>query len=155
MIRSSMLVDFRFLVVLRRKTLGAECFLDIFLDPDQRFGYYPVHFTGHAATLGTRHRLCAADNPAHWAGHGHNSVATSLPTAAHFCRNHCGRNRCRDLAGLDIILYHADHAIPTGVSAVATLVFLFPVGIALGIPFPTAVKALEHRNPTFIACAWA
>ena len=38
--------------------------------------------------------------------------------------------------------------------AVATLVFLFPVGVALGIPFPTAVKALEHRNPAFIAWAW-
>ena len=43
---------------------------------------------------------------------------------------------------------------PLAFRAVATLIFLFPVGIALGIPFPTAVKALEHRNPTFIAWAW-
>lgn len=38
--------------------------------------------------------------------------------------------------------------------ALAVLAFLFPVGILLGIPFPTAVKALEKRNRSFIAWAW-
>ena len=38
--------------------------------------------------------------------------------------------------------------------AAATLACLFPVGILLGIPFPTAVKALERKNQTFIAWAW-
>jgi hypothetical protein len=38
--------------------------------------------------------------------------------------------------------------------AAAAVACLFPVGILLGIPFPTAVKALERRNRNFIAWAW-
>jgi len=44
--------------------------------------------------------------------------------------------------------------LPLMVRGAATLVCLFPVGILLGIPFPTAVKALEKRNRNFIAWAW-
>jgi hypothetical protein len=35
-----------------------------------------------------------------------------------------------------------------------TLAGLLPVGILLGLPFPTAVKAIEKLNPSFIAWAW-
>jgi hypothetical protein len=38
--------------------------------------------------------------------------------------------------------------------AAATVACLFPVGILLGIPFPTAVKALGRRHRHFIAWAW-
>jgi spermidine synthase len=44
--------------------------------------------------------------------------------------------------------------LPLVARGAATLVCLFPVGILLGIPFPTAVKALEKRNRSFIAWAW-
>ena len=43
---------------------------------------------------------------------------------------------------------------PLVVRAAVTLACLFPVGVLLGIPFPTAVKALERRNRSFIAWAW-
>jgi len=44
--------------------------------------------------------------------------------------------------------------LPLVFRAAATLACLFPVGILLGIPFPTAVRALERRNRNFIAWAW-
>ena len=31
---------------------------------------------------------------------------------------------------------------------------MLPVGILLGVPFPTAVKEVEKLNPNFIAWAW-
>jgi hypothetical protein len=44
--------------------------------------------------------------------------------------------------------------LPLAARAAITLLGLFPVGILLGLPFPTAVKALEKLNPNFIAWAW-
>jgi hypothetical protein len=38
--------------------------------------------------------------------------------------------------------------------AAITLAGLFPVGVLLGLPFPTAVKQVERLNPSFIAWAW-
>jgi len=44
--------------------------------------------------------------------------------------------------------------LPLVVRAIITLVGLFPVGVLLGLPFPTAVKHVEKLNPNFIAWAW-
>jgi SAM-dependent methyltransferase len=44
--------------------------------------------------------------------------------------------------------------LPLAVRAAITLAGLLPVGVLLGFPFPTAVKALEKVNPHFIAWAW-
>jgi hypothetical protein len=44
--------------------------------------------------------------------------------------------------------------LPLVFRAAVTLVGLLPVGILLGMPFPTAVKALEKTNRNFIAWAW-
>jgi len=44
--------------------------------------------------------------------------------------------------------------LPLAARAAITLLGLLPVGILLGLPFPTAVKALEKLNPNFIAWAW-
>jgi SAM-dependent methyltransferase len=44
--------------------------------------------------------------------------------------------------------------LPLAARAAITLLGLFPVGILLGLPFPTAVKALEKLSPNFIAWAW-
>jgi hypothetical protein len=38
--------------------------------------------------------------------------------------------------------------------ALIVLAALMPVGVLLGFPFPTAVKALERSSPGFIAWAW-
>jgi spermidine synthase len=43
---------------------------------------------------------------------------------------------------------------PLVVRAVITLTGLLPVGILLGLPFPTAVRQLEKFNASFIAWAW-
>ena len=44
--------------------------------------------------------------------------------------------------------------LPLVFRAAATVACLFPVGMLLGIPFPTAVRALERKNRNFIAWAW-
>jgi spermidine synthase len=44
--------------------------------------------------------------------------------------------------------------LPLVARAAITLVGLFPVGILMGLPFPTAVKQVEKLNPNFIAWAW-
>ena len=44
--------------------------------------------------------------------------------------------------------------VPLVARAAITLVGLLPVGILLGVPFPTAVKEVEKLNPNFIAWAW-
>jgi hypothetical protein len=44
--------------------------------------------------------------------------------------------------------------LPLPLRAAITLVGLFPVGILMGLPFPTAVKQVEKLNPSFIAWAW-
>jgi hypothetical protein len=44
--------------------------------------------------------------------------------------------------------------LPLAARAAITLAGLIPVGVLLGFPFPTAVKALEKVNPNFIAWAW-
>jgi hypothetical protein len=48
------------------------------------------------------------------------------------------------------------HAMQLSLTARAaiTLIGLLPVGILLGLPFPTAVKEVEKLNPNFIAWAW-
>lgn len=38
--------------------------------------------------------------------------------------------------------------------ALIVLLAIIPVGIALGIPFPTAIRALEKQHPNFIPWAW-
>jgi hypothetical protein len=43
---------------------------------------------------------------------------------------------------------------PLVARAAITLIGLIPVGILLGLPFPTAVRQLEKSNPRFIAWAW-
>jgi len=43
---------------------------------------------------------------------------------------------------------------PLSTRAALTLVGLLPVGILLGLPFPTAIKEVEKLNPKFIAWAW-
>lgn len=43
---------------------------------------------------------------------------------------------------------------PLSARAALTLIGLLPVGILLGLPFPTAVKEVEKLNPNFIAWAW-
>ena len=44
--------------------------------------------------------------------------------------------------------------LPLVVRAAITLAGLLPVGILLGLPFPSAVKQVEKLNPNFIAWAW-
>ncbi|MGB6689812.1 MAG: hypothetical protein WBE76_18405 [Terracidiphilus sp.] len=44
--------------------------------------------------------------------------------------------------------------LPLTARAAITLAGLFPVGVLLGLPFPTAVKQVEKLNPNFIAWAW-
>ena len=44
--------------------------------------------------------------------------------------------------------------LPLAARAAITLAGLLPVGILLGLPFPTAVKHVEKLNPSFIAWAW-
>lgn len=44
--------------------------------------------------------------------------------------------------------------LPLVARALITLVCLLPVGILLGLPFPTAVRQVEKVNPDFIAWAW-
>jgi len=44
--------------------------------------------------------------------------------------------------------------VPLVARAAITLAGLLPVGILLGVPFPTAVKEVEKLNPNFIAWAW-
>jgi hypothetical protein len=52
-------------------------------------------------------------------------------------------------------LVHPDWMqLPLPARAAITLAGLLPVGVLLGFPFPTAVKALEKVNPSFIAWAW-
>jgi spermidine synthase len=43
---------------------------------------------------------------------------------------------------------------PLSIRAAITLVGLLPVGILLGLPFPTAVREVQKLNPKFIAWAW-
>ncbi len=43
---------------------------------------------------------------------------------------------------------------PLAARAAITLIGLLPVGILLGVPFPTAVRQLDKSNPGFIAWAW-
>ena len=44
--------------------------------------------------------------------------------------------------------------LPLASRAGITLAGLFPVGVLLGLPFPTAVRHVEKLNPSFIAWAW-
>ncbi|HEX4277251.1 MAG TPA: hypothetical protein VHZ74_17965 [Bryobacteraceae bacterium] len=44
--------------------------------------------------------------------------------------------------------------VPLVARAAITLAVLFPVGVLLGLPFPTAVRQLEKSNSSFIAWAW-
>jgi spermidine synthase len=44
--------------------------------------------------------------------------------------------------------------LPLTARAAITLACLLPVGILMGLPFPTAVKQVEKLNPNFIAWAW-
>ena len=45
-------------------------------------------------------------------------------------------------------------AMPLPARAAITLAGLVPVGILLGLPFPTAIKQVEKLNPSFIPWAW-
>jgi spermidine synthase len=65
------------------------------------------------------------------------------------------------IAAAMIIWLAATHAfdprmmqLPLAARAAITLAGLLPVGILLGLPFPTAVKHVEKLNPSFIAWAW-
>lgn len=57
------------------------------------------------------------------------------------------------LTATHLLVPHAMQ-LPLVLRATITLVGLFPVGILLGLPFPTAVKHVEKLNPNFIAWAW-
>jgi hypothetical protein len=43
---------------------------------------------------------------------------------------------------------------PLGVRGLLTVLWLAPAGFALGMPFPTAIRALKSRVPALVPWAW-
>jgi spermidine synthase len=56
--------------------------------------------------------------------------------------------------GLTHLLVPHAMQLPLAARGAITLAGLLPVGILLGLPFPTAVKQVENLNASFIAWAW-
>ena len=57
------------------------------------------------------------------------------------------------VVGLRLLL-DATIAAPLGVRALVVAAWLVPVGLALGTPLPTAVRALESETPSLVPWAW-